>query len=242
MRISEITSANKPYIRITKGKKKVDVPIVPKVVAVPPSKLGLRKFAFLGCDNIKVTFKGKTVRLNWAFNHNRMTLYCTGGHKAYSWNNVKVATINSSKGKREHLIVCRREFGDETERRRYKRYPIIRKIKVTQGDYSFMASTADISYGGVGISVKRNTRVIPSEPLVIDFGDSTIISARLVRTVFKEDGSELLGCHISKGYKFEMMKIVNHDEAVAESLKVKEKENKKDTDKGWTEGEIKRWH
>ena len=242
MRLSEITSANKPYIRITKGRKKVDVPIYPKVVILPPNRAGLKRYAFVGCENIKVHFKGKIVRLNWSFNHNRMTLYCSGGHKAYSWSNVKVATITRPGGKKDNIIVCKREYGDETERRRHKRYPIVKNVTITQGSTSFRGSTVDLSYGGVGIAVKRNTNVVPSEPLSIDFGDSTTIIGRLVRTVFKEDGSQLLGCFVSKKYKYEMMTLINHDAAFfAEAGEKKEKEQK-DTDKGWYEGQIKRWH
>ncbi|MBP5594100.1 MAG: hypothetical protein J6Y02_01870 [Pseudobutyrivibrio sp.] len=74
MKISDLTTLNKPYIRVSKGKKKIDIPIIPKLVLLPPSRSNLRKYAFVGCESIRFNFKGKTVKLNWAFNHNKMTL------------------------------------------------------------------------------------------------------------------------------------------------------------------------
>ena len=243
MRISEITTANKPYIRIVKGKKKIDIPITPKFVMLPPNKLGLKKYAFVGCENVRVKFKGKIVKINWAFNHNKMTLYCSSGHKAYAWNNVKVATITNAKGKKEQLVVCKREFGDETERRKYKRYPMIKRVIITQGNASYEGATMDISYNGLGIAVDRNARINPTEPLNIDFGNDTRVRARLVRTVFREDGTEFLGCHVSNMYRTDMVKLVAVNEAKSESKQHdKEKDKEKDTDKGWYEGQIKRWH
>lgn len=243
MRLSEITSANKPYIRIVKGKKRVDIPIVPKLVLLPPNKSNYRKYAFVGCENIRVRFKGKTVKLNWTFNHNKMTLYCSSGHKAYSWTNVKVATITSVNGKKEQLLVCKHDYGDETERRKYKRYPMIKRVTITQGSNVFDGATVDISYGGVGISVKRNIKVIPSEPLSLDFGDSKKVKARLVRTVFKDDGSEILGCFIPAVFKSDMVRLVHEDDTleVAKSSN-SDREKQRDTDRGWYEGQIKRWH
>ncbi len=242
MRISEITSSNKPYIRIVKGKKRVDIPIVPKPVVLPPNKAYLKKFAFVGCDTIKINFKGKTVKLNWTFNHNRMTLYCSGGHKAYSWSNVKVATITTSTGKKEHVVVCSRDYGDETERRKYKRFPIIKNVTIFQGDTSFPGSTVDVSYGGVGIKVKSGVKIVPSEPLHIDFGTSRPVKARLVRTVFNSDGSELIGCFISKVFKYDMMQVIgNQGSSGPTKEELEEQKRLKETDKGWYESSIKRW-
>ena len=52
MKISEVTTLNKPYIRVSKGKKKIDIPIIPKLVLLPPSRMNLRKYAFVGCESI----------------------------------------------------------------------------------------------------------------------------------------------------------------------------------------------
>ena len=243
MRISEITSANKPYIRISKGKKKVDVPIIPKYVVVPPGKINRKKYAFVGCQDIRVQFRGKTVKLNWAFNHNKMTLFCSSGRKAYSWMNVRVATYTSPSGKKEQLVVCKREYGEETERRRFKRYPVVKHIIVRQGANAFNADTVDISYAGVGISIKQNVKIIPSQPLDIDFSDSSHIRARLVRSVFREDGSQIIGCHVPKAFRFEMAKLVRIEDDIERALKHgSDNEREADTDDGWYEGSIKKWH
>ena len=239
MRISDLTSLNKPYIRITKGKKKIDIPISPKMVVLPPSKSSLRKYAFVGCDSIRFNFKGKTVKLNWSFNHNKMTLYCTSGHKAYSWPNIKVITITGGNGKKEHLIVSKKAFGDETERRRFKRYPIVRNVTIIQGDKRFAASTVDISYGGAGIVVKKQISLIPSQPIRVDFGDNISVPIRLVRTIFIPDGSELFGCFISQVHRPEMARILRVEEAI--DIGVKRTPVEKE-DAGWSAGTIKRWH
>ena len=244
MRISEITTANKPYIRIIKGKKKIDIPITPKLVALPMGKSNYRDCGYVGCENIRVNFKGKVVKINWTFNHNKMTLFCSSGHKAYSWSNVKVATFTDARGKKQNLIVCKRAYGDETERRRYKRYPLVKYIVISQGDNMYEAATADLSFGGIGIVSKKRINIIPSEPINVDFGDVKI-RARLVRTVFREDGSELFGCSVSKVYKYEMAKLITHDEAEANRAKeeaAKAKKIAKETDSGWNEGRITRWH
>lgn len=245
MRISEVTSSNKPYIRIVRGKKRVDIPITPKTIVLPPNKASLRDYGYVGCETIRVNYKGKTVKINWAFNHNKMTLYCSSGHKAYSWHNVKIATVTNAKGKKEHLVVCKRPYGTETERRRFKRYPLVKSIIISQGDNSFNASTVDLSFGGVGIALKNRINIIPSEPIIVNFDDSTTIRARLVRTVFKEDGSEILGCSVSKVYKYEMAKMITQDEARINQEKeeaAKAKKQAKETDAGWTQESIKRWH
>ena len=244
MRISEITTANKPYIRIVKGKKKVDIPVIPKSVVMPIGRIGYRDCGYVGCENIRVNFKGKVVRLNWTFNHNKMTLFCSSGHKAYSWKNVKVATFTDVKGKKENVIVCKRAYGDETERRRYKRYPLVKKVTISQGDNSFDASTMDMSFGGVGLLVNKRINIIPSEPINVDFGDAKI-RVRLVRTVFRDDGSEFFGCSVSKVYKYEMAKLITHDEAEANRAKEaaeKAKKIAKETDSGWSQSSISRWH
>lgn len=245
MRISELTSGNKPYIRIIRGKKKVDIPITPKFVMLPATKMLYKDYGYVGCEAIRINFKGKTVKLNWTFNHNKMTLFCSSGRKAYSWKNVKVTTVTTANGKKEHLIVCKRAYGDETERRRYKRFPIIKSIVISQGVNRYEASTADISYGGVGIVVKRRINIIPSEPIVVEFGDNSKVKARLVRTVFRDDGSELFGCAISKVYKYELAKIISLDDAIANSKRneaAQAREKSKNTDAGWNESSIKRWH
>ena len=244
MRISEITAANKPYIRVVKGKKKIDIPITPKSVILPTSRMYYRDCGYVGCESIRVNFKGKVVKINWTFNHNKMVLYCSSGHKAYSWNNVKVATYTNAKGKKENVIVCKRAYGDETERRRYKRYPMVKRIIISQGDNAYEAATCDLSFGGIGITVKNRINIIPSEPINVDFGDAKV-RARLVRTVFREDGSELFGCSVSKVYKYEMAKIITQDEAAANREKeeaAKAKKLARETDKGWTQDSIKRWH
>ena len=245
MRLQEISAANKPYIRVTKGKKKVDIPISPKVVLLPPSKGYLRNYALLGCESIRFHFKGKVVKLNWAFNHNKMTLYCTSGHKAYSWNNIKVATITGAHGKKEHLVVCKRAYGDETERRRFIRYPVVKEVTIIQGDKQFPASTVDISYGGMGLKSKAAISLIPTQPIKVDFGD-TKVAIRLVRTVFNGDGTEFFGCSVSSLYRQDMAKILHISNSpldidLAAQSVAKEKKKKKE-DPAWTADAFKRWH
>lgn len=239
MKISEVTTLNKPYIRVSKGKKKIDIPIIPKLVLLPPSRMNLRKYAFVGCESIRFNFKGKIVKLNWAFNHNKMTLYCTSGRQAYSWNNIKVITVFGANGKKEHLVISRKAFGDETERRRHKRYPIARNVIILQGDNKFPATTVDISYGGVGITVKKQINLIPSQPIRVDFGDGISVPVRLVRSTFRGDGSELFGCSISSTYRPEMAKILRAEEAIEIGVKRNPKEKE---DAGWSQTSIKRWH
>jgi hypothetical protein len=239
MRISEVTSSNKPYIRIVKGKKRIDIPITPKTVVLPPSRGSMREYAFVGCENIRVNYKGKIVKLNWSFNHNKMTLYCTSGRKAYCWNNVKVATITDIHGKKEHLVVSKRDFGDETERRRYKRYPFVKPVTIIQGDRQYDATSLDLSYGGVALIVKKRINLVPSQQIRVDFGTDTKILIRLVRTVFRQDGSELFGFSISQVYRAEIAKILRIDEPKGTG---KDKDSEKDTDVGWSQSSIKRWH
>ena len=244
MRISEITFANKTYIRVSKGKKKLDIPVTPKTFLIPRSRTKLWKFAFVGCESIRVNYKGKTVKLNWTFNHNKMTLFCSSGHKAYSWKNVKVANVTSATGEKEQIILCKREFGDETERRKYKRVPLIKNVTITQGGKTYQGSTVDISYGGMGIKLKQNVLLTPKEPLNIQIDENTKVKARLVRTVFKDDGTELLGCYVSKVFRLEMMRLVGEEEAM-KRIEIMEREKEKatqaETDSGWYESNI-RWH
>ena len=133
MRISEITSENKPYIKISKGNKKVEVPIIPKPVVIPAGRLNMKKYSYVGCENIRVRFKGKIVRLNWAFNHNKISLLCSADRKAYCWKNIKVVTFNAPNGKKEQIVVCKRDYGDETERRKFKRYSVNKPVTIRQG-------------------------------------------------------------------------------------------------------------
>ena len=244
MRMQEITASNKPYIRITKGKKKVDIPISPKVVLLPPSKGYLRNYALLGCDSIRFQFKGKVVKLNWAFNHNKMTLYCTSGRKAYEWRNVKVATITGAHGKKEHLVVCKRSYGDETDRRRFIRYPVVKNVTILQGDKSFPATTVDISYGGVGLKTKSAITLVPNEPIKVDFGDAKV-TVRLVRSVFCGDGTELFGCSVSSVFRPEMAKILHISNSPLDielAAGAAEKKRKKKEDAIWNADAFKRWH
>jgi hypothetical protein len=244
MRLQEVTASNKPYIRVTKGKKKVDIPISPKVVLLPPSKGYLRNYALLGCESIRFHFKGKTVKLNWAFNHNKMTLYCTSGRKAYSWNNIKVATVTGARGKKEHIVVCKRAYGDETERRRFIRYPVVKEVTIIQGDNKFPATTVDISYGGMGLKCTHAISLIPTQPIKVDFGD-TKVSIRLVRTIFNGDGSEFFGCSVSSVFRQDMAKILHINnspldiELASEAVK---KKPKKREDPAWNADAFKRWH
>lgn len=242
MRISELTSNNKPYIRISKGNKRVDVPIIPKNIYIPAGKIDRKKYSYVGCENIKVQFKGKIVKLNWTFNHNSMTLYCTSGRQAYKWKNIKVATITHPNGKKEQIVVSKRDYGDETERRKFKRYATAQQIYIKQENNVYKADTVDISYGGVGFTIKRNAKIIPSLPIEVIFDDKTKVKARLVRSVFRGDGSQLLGCFVSKRYRFQMAKIVKIEEELLESERRGGKSKDKDTDDGWYDDEIKRWH
>ncbi len=239
MRISEITSLNKPYIRVFRGKRKVDIPIAPKIIMLPASKSYLRDYAFIGCDSIKFNYKGKSVKLNWTFNHNKMTLYCTSGRKAYCWRNVRVATVINANGKKEHIVFCKRAYGDETERRRFKRYPMIKNVTIIQGNKKFAASTLDISYGGVGLKVNKMINLVPSEPIKVDFGES-IVSVHLVRTIFSSDGSEIFGCSVSSAFRSEMSEQVRTVMPVVEYTPKKEPKPKEDA--GWSAASIKRWH
>lgn len=241
MRISEITSENKPYIKISKGNKKVEVPIIPKPVVIPAGRLNMKKYSYVGCESIRVRFKGKIVRLNWAFNHNKITLLCSADRKAYCWKNIKVVTFNAPNGKKEQIVVCKRDFGDETERRRFKRYPVNKPVTLRQGANSFKAQTADVSIAGVGIIIDRNVKIIPKLPIEVIFADASKIKARLVRTVYRGDGSELLGCHVSKSFRYQMTRLVRIEEDYIERQRHANDEDL-DTDDGWLEGSIKRWH
>ena len=241
MRLSEITTDNKPYIKISKGNKKVEVPIIPKPVVLPAGKINMKKYSYVGCQKICVRFKGKIVRLNWAFNHNRISLLCSADRKAYCWKNIKVVTINGSNGTKEQIVVCKRDFGDETERRKFKRYSTKKPVTIRQAGNCYKAATADVSIAGIGIIVEKNVQILPKIPIEITFSDESKINARMVRTVFREDGSELLGCRVSKSFRYQMTRFVRIEEDFLERQRHGEGTDEFDTDEGWLEGSIKRW-
>ncbi|MBP5594101.1 MAG: PilZ domain-containing protein [Pseudobutyrivibrio sp.] len=136
-------------------------------------------------------------------------------------------------------MISRKAFGDETERRRHKRFPIARAVTILQGNNKFPATTVDISYGGVGMFVKKQISLVPSQPIRVDFGDGVLVPVRLVRSTFRGDGSELFGCSISQTFRPEMSKILREEGAIDIGIQRNPKEKE---DAGWSQTSIKRWH
>ena len=238
MRLSEITNDNKPYIRVTKDNRRIEIPL--KLTTV---KVERPTSYYLGFEPIRFKWQGKVVAIDWSFKDARPSLYCTKDKKAYMWDNVKVVTAKEN-GKKFGLVLTQIDIGVECERRRFKRTKISEPVEITQDGVSIKGEAINISFGGVGIKLRHSDVFTNDTPILINFTNKeTTFPIRIVRTMILDEENQLLGCSISTKYKYEIAKILSLDEAKENTEKnSKTNENQSNSDSGWNQKEIKRWH
>lgn len=237
MKLSDITNANKPYIKITKNRRRIEIPL--KVLNV---KLERPTAYYIGFEPIKFRWKGRVVSLDWKFKNARPTLYCTHNKKAYMWDNVKVITSKEN-GQKFGLVLTQIDIGVQCERRRFKRTNISEPVELSQDGVVLKGEAVNISYGGVGIKLRHSEALTNESPILIKFvNKETIFPIRIVRTMLLDGGNQLLGCAISVKYKYEVAKILSLDDAIKNAAKKKKNAEKAVADHGWDQKEIKRWH
>ena len=238
MRLSEITNDNKPYIRVTKDNRRIEIPL--KLTTV---KVERPTSYYLGFEPIRFKWQGKVVAIDWSFKDARPSLYCTKDKKAYMWDNVKVVTAKEN-GKKFGLVLTQIDIGVECERRRFKRTKISEPVEITQDGVSIKGEAINISFGGVGIKLRHSDVFTNDTPILINFTNKeTTFPIRIVRTMILDEENQLLGCSISTKYKYEIAKILSLDEAKENTEKnSKTNANQSNSDSGWNQKEIKRWH
>ena len=238
MRLSEITNDNKPYIRVTKDNRRIEIPL--KLTTV---KVERPTSYYLGFEPIRFKWQGRVVAIDWSFKDARPSLYCTKDKKAYMWDNVKIMTAKEN-GKKFGLVLTQIDIGVECERRRFKRTRISEPVEITQDGVSIKGEAINISYGGVGIKLRHSDVFTNDTPILINFTNKeTIFPIRIVRTMILDEENQLLGCSISTKYKYEIAKILSLDEAKENTAKTsKRNANQSNMDRGWNQKEIKRWH
>ena len=246
MRINEITKENKPYLKITRGKKHIEVPFNPKNLVLPANKR-VPGYSYIGSEDIRVQHRGKRVRLNWGLCHANVSLFCTYHGQAYKWDNIKVArTYIDSKRKKETLVLTKQIYGTKVERRRYRRYPIAEITEVVQGTFVTKARTHDISYGGIGIILPASTPLNAKNQIKITFDKSTTpLYFKLVRRISVSNSNDLFGFKVLVKSKNDLGRILDlHRQAFVNISKDINPFNKDDTyeDKGWTQKTINKWH
>ena len=238
MRLSEITNDNKPYIRVTKDNRRIEIPL--KLTTV---KVERPTSYYLGFEPIRFKWQGKVVAIDWSFKDARPSLYCTKDKKAYMWDNVKVMTAKEN-GKKFGLVLTQIDIGVECERRRFKRTKISEPVEITQDGVSIKGEAINISFGGVGVKLRHSDVFTNDTPILINFTNKeTTFPIRIVRTMILDEENQLLGCSISTKYKYEIAKILSLDEAKENTEKnSKTNANQSNSDSGWNQKEIKRWH
>ena len=237
MRLSEITNDNKPYIRVTKDNRRIEIPLKLSHVKVErPTSY------YLGFEPIRFKWQGKVVAIDWTFKDARPALYCTHNKKGYMWDNVKIMTTKEN-GKKFGLVLTQIDIGVECERRRFKRTRISEPVEITQDGVSVKGEAVNISYGGVGIKLRHSDVFTNDTPILINFiNKETIFPIRIVRTMILDEENQLLGCAFSTKYKYEVAKILSLDEAKENTAKSAKKNSQAGNDNGWNQKEIKRWH
>ena len=237
MRLSEITDLNKPYIRVTKDNRRIEIPL-----KLSPVRLERPMAYYLGFEPIKFIWQGKTVAIDWSFKNTAPALYCTSNKKAYKWENVKIVTSKEN-GRKFGLVLSQVDIGVECDRRRFNRKRISEPIELIQDGVIIKGTAVDISYGGIGIKVKHSDVLTNTSPIQIRFIDKdTAFPIKLVRTMILDMNTQLLGCSISSKYKYEIAKVLSLDEAKINTSKVSNNRSAPGDDHGWSLKEIKKWH
>ena len=243
MRLSEIGTENKPYIKIEKNNKKIKLTVTPKHVIFNDNENALEGYFYMGCDEIFIKHKGTPCKINWKSNKCAITLYCTNDSKAYKWDNISVVSLDNKSKKHECLLVTNQKYGYETERRKTTRYPAETEVMVQQGDIKISGITRDISLAGLGIIVPQVPNFKANKLLKITIGGTTI-PAKLKRTVIETDGNILLGCFVSAKYKKHLAFMLKELGVLKiNPITIKEIQTHQPyMDEGWKQKEIKRWH
>lgn len=238
MRLSEITDANKPYIRVTKDNRRIEIPL--KLASIHLDK---PTAYYLGFEPIKFKWQGKVVAIDWTFKNTRPSLFCTHNKKAYMWDNVKIITSKEN-GRKFGLVLTQFDIGVECERRRHKRSKINEPIELIQDGVSISGTAIDISFGGIGIKTKHSDVLTNDATIYIKFiNKDTMFPIKLVRTMIMDMESQLIGCTVSSKYKYEIAKVLSLDEAKGNTAKSQAKaRSRQGEDHGWSQKELKRWH
>ena len=176
MRLSEITNEHKPYIRVTKDNRRIEIPL-----KLTPVKLDQPTAYYLGFELIRFKWQGKSVALDWTFKETRPALYCTNNKRGYMWDNVKIITGREN-GKRFGLVLTQIDIGVECERRRYKRTKINEPVELTQDGVSVRGEAADISFSGIGIRIRHSDVLTNDSPIYINFTNKgTVFPIKIIK-------------------------------------------------------------
>lgn len=237
MRLSEITNENKPYIRVTKENRRIEIPL-----KLTPVKWEHPTAYYLGFEPIKFKWQGRTVAIDWTFREATPALYCTNHQKGYMWDNVKIITTKEH-GRKFGLVLTQIDIGVECERRRFKRTKINEPIELMQDGITIKGEAADISYSGIGVRIKHSETLTNDSTILINFlNKGTVFPIKIIRTMILDEDNQFIGCSIPPKYKHEIAKILSLDEARENAAKTPRERALPNTDKGWTQREIKRWH
>ena len=236
MRLSEITNANKPYIRVTKDNRRIEIPL-----KLTPVKIEHPTAYYVGFEPIKFRWQGKTIAIDWTFKDTRPALYCTSNNKGYMWDNVKVMPTKEN-GKKFGLVLTQIDIGVQCERRRFKRTQIDEPVELIQDGVSVQGKAVNISYSGIGIQIRHSEVLTNDSSIQINFvNKGTIFPIKIIRTMILDNENQFIGVSISPKYKHEVAKILSLDVARENSAKAPKKSSY-NTDAGWEQREIKRWH
>ncbi|MBO6128989.1 MAG: PilZ domain-containing protein [Pseudobutyrivibrio sp.] len=237
MRLSEITNEHKPYIRVTKDNRRIEIPL-----KLMPVKLEHPTAYYLGFEPIKFKWQGRIVALDWSFKDTTPALYCTNNKKGYMWDNVKVMTSKEN-GKKFGLVLTQIDIGVECERRRFKRTTINEPIELIQDGITVQGEAANISYSGIGIRIRHSEVLTNDSTIMINFTNKgTVFPIKIVRTMILDSENQFIGCSVSPKYKHEIAKILSLDEARENTAKAAKRSSQPGADRGWDQKEIKRWH
>ena len=163
---------------------------------------------FIPLEVIVQEYEKKFAVISFQNSKAKLSLIAFHENELYKWDNVVVDRVQLQSGKSIHLVKVPNPNGSKFNRRRGVRIDIGRYMEIEQKNKNFNVLIKDLSYCGLGIMEKGESKIDVNEPFTLHLTESrgsenrlvAKIVAKVIRQEEIEGGYIKSGCIIAKGH------------------------------------------
>ncbi len=134
----------------------------------------------LPLDNLVQQWDEKVIEISFKGHLSELQLIAIEDDEVYLWSKIKVLKVKLSTGTQIHLLVANTLKGLKYNRRKGVRVNLDKRMFVEQDGESFDVIVSDLSYCGVGIMEKKESKIKKGVPFVLSLTETEGEEEKLV--------------------------------------------------------------